>query len=90
MGTDVQTLQNCLQMNEVMCERDFFFFFWSFVFCLFRATLEAYGGSQDRDLIVAVAASLHHSHSYARFLTHGAKPGIEPESLWILVGFINH
>ena len=32
-------------------------------FCFFRATHAAYGGSQNRDPIGAVAASLHHSHS---------------------------
>ena len=32
-------------------------------FCLFRASLEAYGGSQARGQIGAAAASLHHSHS---------------------------
>ena len=31
--------------------------------CLFRAAPSAYGGSQARCLIRAVAASLHHSHS---------------------------
>ena len=37
-------------------------------FCLFffRAPLLAYGGSQARGGIGAVAASLHHSHSNAR------------------------
>ena len=30
---------------------------------------------------------LHHIHSNAGFLTHSARPGIEPESSWILVGF---
>ena len=35
-----------------------------FVFLL-RATPEAYGSSQARDQIQAVAASLHHSHSNA-------------------------
>ena len=34
-------------------------------FCLFRATPTAYGSSQARGQIVAVAASLHHSHSNA-------------------------
>ena len=34
--------------------------------CLFRAALKAYGGSQGRGLIGAVAAILHHSHSNAR------------------------
>ena len=38
-----------------------FFFFRSF--CLSRATPAAYGGSQARGLIRAVAAGLHHSHS---------------------------
>ena len=39
-------------------------FVLSFVFCLFRATPSAYGGSQVRGLIGAVDASLHHSHSH--------------------------
>ena len=44
-------------------------FFFFFVFCLFRAALAAYGGSQVRGLIGAVAAGptpepqQHHSHS---------------------------
>ena len=41
---------------------------WSiyfFSFCLFRATLTAYGGSQARSQIGAVVASLCHSHSNA-------------------------
>jgi len=37
-----------------------FFFLFSF-FCLFRAALMAYGGSQARGRIRATAASLHHS-----------------------------
>ena len=41
--------------------RDFFFFFWSF--CLFKAAPTAYGSSQARGLIGAVASSLHHSYS---------------------------
>ena len=39
----------------------FFFSFW-----LFRATPAAYGGSQARGQIGAVATSLRHSHSSAR------------------------
>ena len=39
-----------------------FFFFGS---CLFRAASAAYGGSQARGLMGAVASSLHHSHSNA-------------------------
>ena len=70
----------------------FFFFFLSF----FRATPEAYGGSQ--------AAGLRHSHSNsgsephlrptptahgnARSVTHRARPGIKPASSWLLVGFV--
>ena len=38
-------------------------FFFSFVFCLFRAMPMAYGGSQARDLIRAIAAGHSHSHS---------------------------
>ena len=43
-----------------------FFFF----FCLLRAALVAYGGSQARGQIGAAAAGLHYSHSNARSLTH--------------------
>ena len=43
------------------------------VVCLFRAALEAYGGSQGRGLIGAVAAGLHQSHSNV-----GSKPGLQP------------
>ena len=42
-----------------------FFFFWSF--CLFRATPAAYGGSQTRGRIGAVAAGLRHSHGNSGF-----------------------
>ena len=49
----------------------FFFFFFFLVFLLFFWTASAaYGGSQARGLIGAVAASLHHSHSNARFKPH--------------------
>ena len=41
----------------------FFFFFLSFVFCLYRAAPVAYGGSQARGQIGAIAAGLRHSHS---------------------------
>ena len=45
-------------------------YFFSSVFCLFRAAPMAYGGSQSRDLIRAVAASLCQSHSNARSQLH--------------------
>ena len=61
-----------------------------FSFCLFRATPEAYGGSQAKGRIGAAAASLHHGHSNA-----GSKPCLQPtpqltatQDPWILVGFI--
>ena len=44
-------------------------FIYLFIF-LFRATPEAYGGSQARGLIRAVAAGLCHSHSNTGSLTH--------------------
>ena len=49
---------------------NFLFFFF---FCLLRAPLVAYGGSQARGQIRAVAASLHHSHSNTR-----SKPHLRP------------
>ena len=79
--------------------------FFVFVFCLLRATLVVYGGSQARDPTGAVAASLCHSHRQkiraessthttshgnARSLTHWARPGIEPKSSWMLVRLVNH
>ena len=67
-------------------------FFWVCVFG--RATPTAYGGSQPRGQIRAIAAGLHHSHSNtgselrlltsttahsnAGSLTYRARPGIEP------------
>ena len=45
-------------------------FFLPFFLCLFRAALVAYGGSQARRQIRAVAASLLHSHSNLGFEPH--------------------
>ena len=47
-------------------ERGIFYFY----FLLFRAGLEAYGSSQARGRIRAVAAGLHHSHVIARSELH--------------------
>ena len=47
-----------------------FIFSFFFFFLLSRAAPAVYGGSQARDPIGAVATSLRHSHSNARFLTH--------------------
>ena len=73
-----------------------------FFFCLFRATPAACGSPQAQGRMGTVAAGLHHSHSNmgsksvtytaahnnARSLIHCVRPGIEPPSSWILVGFI--
>ena len=58
-------------------------------FSLFRAASVAYGGSQSRGPNRTTAASLHHSHSNARFLTHWARPEIEPSTSWFLVGLFH-
>ena len=49
------------------------FFFFPFVCLLFRVVPEAYGGSQTRGQIRAVAAGLRHSHSNAR-----SEPRVQP------------
>ena len=51
----------------------FFFFFFFGLFAFSRAAPTAYGGSQARGLIRAVAASLRQSHSNA-----GSKPRLQP------------
>ena len=48
----------------------FIFNFLIFVFCLFRATPAAYGGSQAKGRIGAIAASLCHRYSNARSKPH--------------------
>ena len=52
-----------------------YFYFYLFIylflsFCLLRAAPVAYGGSQARGLIGAVATSLHQSHSNAESEPH--------------------
>ena len=52
----------------------FLFFVFCFVFFdISRATLAAYGGSQARGPIGAIAAGLHHSHSNT-----GSEPHLQP------------
>ena len=79
--------------------------FTFFFFAFFRVTAMAYGSSQDRGWIGAVAAGLRHSHSSVGIqaasanyttvhgntgsLTHWARKGIKPASSWILVGFVS-
>ena len=53
-----------------------FFFLFYFIFCLFafsRVSPSAYGGSQARSRIGAVAAGLRQSHSNT-----GSKPRLQP------------
>jgi len=56
--------------------------------CLFRTASKPYGSSQARGWTGAAANNLYHSHSNTESLTHWARPGIEPASSWMLVGFI--
>ena len=68
-----------------------------FFFCLFNSSPAAYGGPQARGRIGATAASHSHrnarsyttTHSNARSLTHWARPVIETETSWFLVGFFS-
>ena len=61
-----------LSLDSVPCHNSFFFYL--FVFCLFRATPAAYGGSQARGRIGAVVAtSLGQRHSNA-----GPEPHLQP------------
>ena len=71
---------------------------------LFRAAPEAYGSSQDRGQIGAVAASLHHGHSHSHSNIRSQLP-LRPtpqltsmpdpwptergQGSWVLVGFIS-
>ena len=75
----------------------YFWTHWSMIclcvclhFCPFRVVPAAFGGSQARGPIGAVATGLHHRLSNARSLTHWAGPGIELKSSWLLVRFANH
>ena len=52
-------------------------------FGLFRPVSTAYGGSQARSWIGAVASGLHHSHSNARSEPH-LWPTPQPRQCWIL------
>ena len=83
---------NSKVINKTLREEKYsLFYFYIIYFCLFAiswAAPEAHGGSQARGWIRATAAGLCHSHSHAGSLIHWARPGIEPMSSWILVGFL--
>ena len=64
---------NFNKSTYIKFKNSFFFFFLSFIFCLFRAAPEACGGSQARGLIRAMAADLCQSHSNAR-----SEPRLQP------------
>ena len=51
------------RIAETECNLNSTILYFLFVFCLFMAAPEAYGGSQGRGRIRATAAGLHHSHS---------------------------
>ena len=86
---------NVKQFRKILLiyKSSFLGFFWGGCFCvcvcLFRAALAAYGSSQARGWIRAIANSLCQSHSNAWSLTHWARPGIEPASSWMLVRFVS-
>ena len=77
--------------------------FLIFVFLLFGATPTAHGSFQAKGRIRATSLGLHHSHMWdpSRIcdlhwnlwqrwsMTYWARPGIEPTSSWILVGFVS-
>ena len=81
----------------------FFCFCFCFFFGLFRSSSMAFGSSWARveselQLLTYTTATampnpsyicgIHLTHGSAGFLTHWARPGIEPVSSWVLVGFV--
>ena len=64
-----------LRLRQTVTLKVAFFFFFLFLFLVFfwGAAPTAYGASQARGLIGAVAAGLHHSHSNAR-----SEPCLQP------------
>ena len=64
------TLLCALGVDVEIYAKDFFFFFFFCLFVFSMATPVAYGGSQDRGLIRAVATGLCQSQSNARSELH--------------------
>ena len=55
-----------MKLNQPTVSHGIFrIFIYLFIYCLFRAAPVAYGGSQARGPIGAVATGLHHSHGKA-------------------------
>ena len=70
--------ESCLCHLPAVYLGSFYLFIYVFMYLfiyllLFRAALAAYGSSQARGLIGAVATSLHHSHSNV-----GSKRSLQP------------
>ena len=65
----VMRLVTWVDCRDAGCQRQLFRLCLLPCFFLFRATPTAYGSSQARGGIGAVAASLHHSHSNTRSST---------------------
>ena len=62
---------DCSCLGVALCKVSAISSLFIYLFCLFRAEPTAYGGSQARGRIRALAAGLHHSHSNA-----GSEPGL--------------
>ena len=92
----------CYTYKDLLYLKDLKIIIYFLFFCLSTVTPRAYGRSQARGQIWAVASGLLYSHwnegselsltyttvqGNAGSLTHWVRPGIEPESSWVLVGF---
>ena len=78
-----------VQVNLLTYLKQWFLFAFSSSFFI-MAALTVYGNSHTRGQIGAVAATYNTTaHGNAESLTHWARPGIKPQSSWILVRFFN-
>ena len=91
-------------LSHILQQCQIFFFFFSFPFFSFQSCacgmckFPDQGSSRSCSCwptpqpqqcrILAASAVYTTAHSSAKSLTHGARPGIEPTSSWVLVGFL--